>query len=166
VLAARRLRDLVWVVTAFTVAHTLTLTLSVLDAIPQVPEGGVEPMIAGSIVFVAVQNVFWPKASRGWMRLTVAFAFGLFHGLGYAGGLKEAMGGMSMDALGAGLGGFSVGVEAGHQLVVLPLFAGLYALRHALAGDAPRVELYGWVKRVGSGVISVAGVYYLVGAMR
>src|SRR5205807_1459282 len=82
----------------FTVAHTLTLALSVLNIVT-LGERVVEPMIAASIVFVAVQNVFWPRQSRGWTRLAVAFAFGLFHGLGFAGGLKEAMAGMPRAAL-------------------------------------------------------------------
>ena len=82
--------DLVKVVTAFTAAHTITLTLSVLGVV-RLGEHVVEPMIAASIVFVAVQNVAWPRSSRGWGRIAVAFAFGLFHGLGFAGGLQEAI---------------------------------------------------------------------------
>ena len=52
-------------VTAFTLAHTVTLTLSVLNVV-RLPSSVVEPMIAGSIVFVAATNVFWPERSRGW----------------------------------------------------------------------------------------------------
>src|SRR5205085_2683763 len=86
VLAVRSLWDLVKVITAFTAAHSITLTLSAFDLV-RLPSRVVEPIIAASIVFVALQNVFWPEQTRGWTRLTVAFFFGLFHGLGFAGGL-------------------------------------------------------------------------------
>ena len=86
------LRDLVKVVTAFTLAHTVTLTLSVLN-IFRLPTHIVEPMIAASIVF-------FPAQSRGWTRLAVATA----------------------------IVAFSIGVELGHQAVVLPLFFGLLRL--------------------------------------
>jgi diadenosine tetraphosphatase ApaH/serine/threonine PP2A family protein phosphatase len=51
------------------------------------PSINIEPAIAAGIVFVALQNVFWPESSRGRNRLAVAFFFGLFHGMGFAGGL-------------------------------------------------------------------------------
>ena len=82
-LAARSLWDLVKVVTAFSLAHTLTLVVSALDVF-RIPVYVVEPMIAASIVFVAVQNILWPNRSRGASRLLMAFLFGLFHGLGLA----------------------------------------------------------------------------------
>ena len=98
VLAAGRFWDLVKVVTAFTLAHTITLTLSVLNIVT-LRSAIVEPMIAASIICVAVQNIFWPERSTGWARLAIAFSFGLFHGLGFAGGLKDAMTGMPSVAL-------------------------------------------------------------------
>jgi hypothetical protein len=164
VLAAAKLWDLVKVVTAFTLAHTLTLTLSVLNVV-SLPGRVVEPMIAASIIFVALQNVFWPGGRTGWTRTAVAFAFGLFHGLGFAGDLKEAMAGMPHLGLGAALAGFSVGVEAGHQLVVLPLFAVLFAIRHHSPIRA-RGVLAGAILRYGSCAISIAGMFFLIRAMR
>lgn len=166
VLATTRLWELVKVVSAFTLAHTITLTLSVLDKLPSGVgiNRVVEPMIAASIVFVALQNVFWPRASKGSVRLAIAFGFGLFHGLGFAGGLKDAMTGMPGTALGAALGGFSIGVEIGHQIVVIPLFAALYAVRNFRA-PAPRVVLYRRVLQLGSIAISVGGAYFLVHAL-
>jgi hydrogenase/urease accessory protein HupE len=163
VLAAASLWDLVKVVSAFTLAHTLTLTLSVLNLV-SLPARVVEPMIAASIVFVALQNVLWPGRRTGWGRLAVAFAFGLFHGLGFAGGLKEAMAGMPGSALWAALGGFSAGVEAGHQVVVLPLFALMYAVRN-LGASRPRTALAETVLRYGSCAISLAGAWFLVRAV-
>lgn len=164
VLAASRLWDLVKVVTAFTLAHTLTLTLSVFNVVT-LSERIVEPMIAASIVFVAVQNIFWPNQARGWTRLAVAFAFGLFHGLGFAGGLKDAMGEMPSVALWAALMSFSIGVEIGHQVVVLPLFASIQAAKKWNA-EEPRMELAGRILKLGSCGISVAGVYFLIQAIR
>src|SRR5262249_20877507 len=74
VLAVVTLWDLVKVITAFTLAHSITLTLSVLNLV-RLSGKIVEPMIAASIVFVAAQNVFWPQRSRGASRLGVAFFF-------------------------------------------------------------------------------------------
>ena len=93
-LAVATLWDLVKVVSAFTLAHSLTLTLSVLNVV-RLPEQIVEPMIAASIVLVALENVIGPQRGRGAGRLLVAFFFGLFHGLGFAGGLLSAMEGMA-----------------------------------------------------------------------
>lgn len=169
VLAAVSLWDLVKVVSAFTLAHTITLLLSALDVV-RLPEWIVEPMIAASIVFVAGQNVLWPKQSRGWVRLAAAFFFGLFHGLGYAGGLLEAMEGMSGRTVLLAILAFSVGVELGHQVVVLPLFGLLKLTRRAMVADGnvhslahDRVSIL--TLRYGSALICVAGVYYFVAAV-
>ena len=164
VLAARGLWDLIKVVTAFTIAHTLTLTLSVLNVVT-LSERIVEPMIAASIVFVALQNLFWPKQARGWPRLAIAFAFGLFHGLGFAGGLKEAMSEMPVLALGLALAAFSIGVEIGHQVVVLPLFALLKMAREWRASE-DRAVLSTRILKIGSAAISIAGLYFLIQKIR
>lgn len=163
VLAATRLWDLVKVVTAFTLAHSLTLTLSVLNIVT-LSDRIVEPMIAASIVFVAVQNIFWPERNTGWARLAVAFGFGLFHGLGFAGGLKDAMSEMPSIALWLALVGFSLGVETGHQIVVLPLFSALQVTKR-LGAPEPRVWLMDRILRVGSAGIALGGIYYLFQAL-
>ena len=165
VLGAVTFRDLVKVVTAFTLAHTITLTLSVLNIV-RLPSHIVEPMIAGSIVFVAVANLLWPKRSRGWVRLATAFFFGLFHGLGFAGGLLDAMDGMSGVAVGVAIAAFSLGVELGHQMVVLPVFFGLKLARAARADDAGRERLSLAAMRAGSLLICVAGTIYLIAALK
>ena len=161
-LAISSLWDLVKVISAFTLAHTITLVLAVLDIV-RVPSGVVEPMIAASIVFVATQNLFWPERSRGGSRLSVAFLFGLFHGLGFAGGLLDAMSGMQAVSAAVALVAFSAGVEIGHQVVVLPVFGGLHLLRRASAGGARRE---GMVRRYGSVAVSLFGIMYLVAALR
>jgi hypothetical protein len=162
VLAVVTLWDLIKVISAFTLAHSITLTLSVLNMV-RLPGRVVEPMIAASIVFVALQNVFWPERSRGTSRLAIAFFFGLFHGLGFAGGLLDAMEGMAGLSVGLAIIAFSLGVEIGHQVVVLPLFGILKVLR-AQRGVAR--DLAGQLFRYGSVAISIAGMFYLVAALR
>jgi HupE / UreJ protein len=165
VLAVVSVLDLLKVVTAFTLAHTLTLTLAVLGIV-RLSNRIVEPMIAASIVFVAVQNLFCPTRTRGWTRLTIAFGFGLFHGLGFAGGLLSAMEGMAGVAIITAIAAFSVGVEIGHQIVALPLF-GVLKITRAFRGSAGDPEwIPRWIMRVGSSVICVAGLVYLVAALR
>jgi len=164
VLGASTLWDLVKVVTAFTIAHTITLTLATFNVV-HLPERVVEPLISASIVLVALQNVFWPEGTRGRGRLLVAFFFGLFHGLGFAGGLLEAMQGMQGVAVILALAAFSIGVETGHQMVVLPLFGGLSVAR-TVSAHADREKPWAVIQRVGSAAISVAGMFYLVIALR
>lgn len=165
VLAVRSLWELVKVVTAFTAAHSITLALSAFDLL-RLPSRVVEPMIAASIIFVALQNAFWPQQTRGWTRLAVAFFFGLFHGLGFAGGLLEAMQGMTTNSLALAIIGFSAGVELGHQVVVIPTFCALKLARgwrrETWQGER-RTALF---SRWGSVAISIAGATYLVAALR
>jgi hydrogenase/urease accessory protein HupE len=165
VLSVRSLWELVKVVSAFTLAHSITLALSAFDLF-RLPSSVVEPMIAASIIFVAVQNVFWPEQTRGWTRLAVAFFFGLFHGLGFAGGLLEAMQGMSSNSLLLAIVGFSVGVEFGHQVVVIPTFCALKFARGWRRIRPEREERALLIARVGSGAISIAGMVYLAAALR
>ena len=165
VLAVVSLMDLVKVVTAFTVAHTLTLTLATLDIV-RLSTRIVEPMIAASIVFVALQNLLSPARSRGWTRLAVAFGFGLFHGLGFAGGLLDAMEGMSGVTIVTAIAAFSLGVEIGHQLVALPLFSVMKILRSASLRAPDPARLPRWAMRAGSSAICAAGLVYFVAALR
>jgi hydrogenase/urease accessory protein HupE len=165
VLATRKLWDLLTVVTAFTVAHTITLALAAMNWI-HLPERVVEPMIAASIVFVALQNVFWPRQSRGWGRLAVAFFFGLFHGLGFAGGLLEAMQEMPVTSKLLAIAAFSLGVELGHQMIVLPLFTSLKLARQTRADADAKDRLSLVAQRLGSAAVSLAGMFYLFVALR
>lgn len=164
VLASTHLWDLVKVVTAFTVAHTLTLTLAALNLF-HLPERVVEPMIAASIIFVALQNIFWPKNSRGRARLAVAFFFGLFHGLGFAGGLLDAMQGMHGWTVLLAIVAFSIGVEVGHQVIVVPLFGLLKAARQARQDAAAKDRISLLAERYGSVLITVGGVFFLIFAL-
>ena len=111
---ALQLRPLLWQVTAFTVAHTITLALATLEIV-SVPVYIVEPLIAASIAYVGIENIFHRKPfSR--LRLGVVFGFGLLHGLGFASVLGDI--GLSPGHFLASLIAFNVGVELG-QLAIL-----------------------------------------------
>lgn len=164
VLAALSFWDLFKVVGTFTIAHGITLTLSVLNIV-RLPERIVEPMIAASIIYVALENAFFPQRSRSWTRLGAAFFFGLFHGLGFAGGLLEAMEGMPGVAIAVALVGFSVGVEIGHQIVVVPLYGILRTVRSAQKDEDARQRVFSRIRKFASMAITVAGVFYLAAAL-
>lgn len=108
-------RTLLIQVSAFTAAHTLTLALAVYNVV-SLPPSIVEPLIAASIAYVAVENIMTTqlKPWRAW----VVFGFGLLHGLGFAGALREV--GLPGEQLLAALASFNVGVELG-QLAVIAL---------------------------------------------
>lgn len=108
-------RSLLGQVTAFTLAHTVTLALATLDIV-SVPAAIVEPLIAASIVYVAVENIIGGKA--GWARLAVVFGFGLLHGLGFASVLGDV--GLPEGRFVISLVAFNIGVELG-QLSVIAL---------------------------------------------
>jgi hydrogenase/urease accessory protein HupE len=164
VLAVTSLLDLVKVVTAFTIAHTITLTLAVLRLV-HLPAHIVEPMIAASIVVVALQNIFWPRQTHGWSRLAIAFGFGLFHGLGFAGGLLDAMSELPAVAIALAITAFSIGVELGHQAVVIPIYGGLTLARRFRQESAETGLVHRFAMRYGSAAVCVAGCVYLVAAL-
>ncbi len=114
-LLSTRMAPLLWQVTAFTLAHSITLALSVYGVIALSP-AIVEPLIAASIVAVAVENIVTARL-HAW-RVFVVFAFGLLHGLGFAGVLTEI--GLPREDFVTGLVAFNVGVEGG-QLAVIAL---------------------------------------------
>jgi HupE / UreJ protein len=152
--------EMVKVIAAFTVAHSLTLGLCVFGLV-RLPTYIVEPVIALSIVFVALENVIRPQRAHSRVRLVVAFGFGLIHGLGFAGGLLDAMTGLPSVGIWIALVAFSLGVEIGHQVVVLPLFGVLSLSRQRISESR-----YSWLRRYGSIFVACGGAYYLVVAMR
>lgn len=112
-LLGAQLRPLVWQISAFTVAHATTLSLAVFDVV-SLPAGVVEPLIALSIVYVAVENLLTRRVTP-WRQMIV-FGFGLLHGLGFAGVLQEL--GLPGQERVLGLISFNVGIEAGQLLVI------------------------------------------------
>ena len=119
VIPFRRLRPLVLVVTAFTVAHSITLIASAFDLAP----GAlwfpplIETLIAASIVYMALENIVGPRWGLRWM---VAFGFGLVHGFGFSFALRETLQFAGSHLL-ASLVSFNVGVELGQLLVLVLL---------------------------------------------
>jgi hydrogenase/urease accessory protein HupE len=118
-LAAHSWRQLAWIVTSFTVAHSITIALTALELVRVAPIV-VEPIIAASIVYVAIENVVREEPRH---RLGVTFGFGLVHGLGFGSVLLDL--GIVGGELVPMLFGFNVGVEIGQLAIVLPLFAGV-----------------------------------------
>ena len=112
-LLSARLRPLVWQVTAFTVAHAVTLTLAAFDVVT-LPPRVVEPLIALSVAYVAIENVLTDRMTR-W-RPAVVFGFGLLHGLGFAGVLGEL--GLPEDERLLALLSFNAGIEVGQLAVI------------------------------------------------
>ena len=107
--------DVLRIVTAFTVAHSITLSLATLGYVT-LPSRVVESAIAASVVLAALNNVFPMFQGRRW---AVAFAFGLIHGFGFASVLADL--GLPQQALALALVGFNIGVEAG-QLAIVAVF--------------------------------------------
>jgi len=116
--------EVVTIVTAFTVAHSLTLSAATIGLI-RLPSRLVESAIAGSVVLAGVANLYPAIARRRWL---VAFAFGLVHGFGFAGVLADL--GLPPDSLLLSLVSFNVGVEIGQLAVVAGFLPLAYALRH------------------------------------
>jgi hydrogenase/urease accessory protein HupE len=113
-LLSRKLKEILWQVTAFTVAHTITLGLTIYGVVSLSPRI-VEPAIALSIVYVAVENVLTEKL-HAW-RVALVFCFGLLHGMGFAGVLREV--GLPRSEFLTGLLSFNAGVELGQLTVIL-----------------------------------------------
>jgi len=106
-------RPLLYQVTAFTIAHTITLGLS-LYGIISLPAGIVEPLIAASIVYVGIENILTPQL-KPW-RVLIVFGFGLLHGMGFAGVLTEI--GLPQEEFLNALISFNIGVELGQLTVI------------------------------------------------
>lgn len=116
-LLSTRLKPLLWQVTAFTVAHSVTLALAIYGIV-DLPSHIVEPLIALSIAYVAIENLATSKL-KPW-RPAVVFLFGLLHGMGFAGVLREL--GLPRDDFAEALVLFNVGVELGQLAVILIAF--------------------------------------------
>lgn len=143
------LGPLLWQVSAFTLAHTVTLALGALGLV-NVPASIVEPLIAASIAFIAIENIFSSKLHR-W-RPAVVFAFGLLHGLGFASVLQEF--GLPQDQFIPALVGFNVGVELGQLTVIALAFLAVGAWFRHKAWYRPGIAI------PASAVIACVGLYW------
>ena len=150
-LAGGSLVDVLKMVTAFTISHSLTLALAVLG-IFTLPGSIVEPIIAISIIVAAVENIRRDEPQKRWL---LAGAFGLIHGMGFAGVLADMN--LSGSSAATPLLGFNLGVEAGQVAVVLltmPLYYFIsrqdWNRKFRVAGSviAALVALYWTIERV------------------
>lgn len=147
------LRRLVMIVTAFTVGHSMTLSLAALNIVNP-PAWLVEPAIALSIVVIGVDNLLQRKGEGRDLRAWVAGVFGLVHGFGFANVLREF--GLPQEALGWSLFSFNVGVELGQLAVVVVVASALTVIRRRFpAANKPVVV-------GGSAVVIAAGAWWFV----
>ena len=148
------LRRLALIVTGFTVAHSVTLSLAALDLVNP-PARLVEPAIALSIIFVGADNLLVKRSDGARdLRAWIAFGFGFIHGFGFAGVLREM--GLPPRALGWSLFAFNVGVEIGQLLVVAAVATSLAALRSRSEAAGQRLAV------AGSVVVMAAGAFWFV----
>lgn len=120
-LLSLHMRPLLWQVTMFTLAHSITLSLSMMNII-SMPSNIVEPLIALSIAYIAIENIFAKDQDQKTRnsRLAIVFGFGLLHGLGFATMLADF--GMPDDAFTTALISFNVGVELGQLTIIVFAF--------------------------------------------
>ena len=118
-LLSTRITPLLWQVSAFTLAHCITLTLATFGLV-SLPAAWIEPLIALSIVYVGLEDMFTDKLSR-W-RAAIVFTFGLLHGLGFA-AVLSGLHSLQGSSLVVALLGFNVGVELGQVTVLAVAFA-------------------------------------------
>ena len=139
-LGCRKLKPMLLVITGFTIAHSVTLSLAALNLVT-ISSRIVEPAIAASIIFVAVEN--FRRSEKSWPRYALTCGFGLIHGFGFASALRESgLAGTGME-IARPLLAFNLGVEIGQLTVaaiLLPLLLGL--------------ERWPWFARNGTRVIS------------
>ncbi len=117
-LLSNKVKVILWQATAFTVAHSITLALS-MKSIIVAPNAVVEPIIALSILFVAIENMLLTEL-KPW-RILLVFLFGLIHGLGFASSLNEI--GLPRNQFALSIISFNVGVELGQISIILAVFA-------------------------------------------
>ena len=147
---SRKWKPVIYQVSVFTIAHTITLGLATLDLVAA-PSHVVEPIIAASIAVVAIENIFFPGYRH--VRLLVVFFFGLIHGLGFAGALSAFD--LDPTSLVIGLLGFNVGVEFGQLAVIALVFGATFWLTEEKAYRK-------WVVVPGSALIALMGIYWTI----
>jgi hydrogenase/urease accessory protein HupE len=152
ILAGGSFRRLLGIVSAFTLAHSITLSCTALGVATLSPRI-VEPMIAFSIVVVGVENLLTGKPKFA-HRVAMAFGFGFFHGFGFAGALTES--GLPQNAIAASLAAFNIGVELGQGLIVALAVPLLTYLHHR----SPALHLK--LVRAVAALIAIAGAVWFV----
>ena len=144
------LTSLLWQVTAFTLAHSITLGAAALGLVA-IPSSIVEPLIALSIVWIAIENCLFKQTTK-W-RPAIVFSFGLLHGLGFAAVLAEF--GLPKADLVTSLLAFNVGVELGQISIIILAFAATILMR-----KQPWFRT--WVQLPASIAIGLVGLYWFI----
>lgn len=116
-LLSKKVKIILWQATAFTVAHSITLAMS-MKGLVVAPSAVVEPIIALSILFVAIENLLLTEL-KPW-RILIVFMFGLIHGMGFASALNEI--GLPRNKFALSILSFNVGVEIGQVTVITAMF--------------------------------------------
>ena len=142
------LKQYLAIITSFTIAHSITLSLAVLGWV-SLPSKFVEAVIAFSICYVAVENIFRKEIKHRW---SITFLFGLIHGLGFASILREMA--IPKSHLAAALINFNVGIEFIQLLIVLLLLPVLTVIQ--------KQNFYGKTVQIGSIMITSLGAFWLV----
>lgn len=150
-LAARAVRQLVVALTAFTLAHSVSLAMVVIGGFHASPSI-VEPLIAASIAWVGIENLIGRQHGAGWF---VIFGFGLIHGFGFAGALVELGFGSSAIEMARALISFNLGVETGQLAVAAAMLPIIWTIRSRQVCQARLVPLC-------SVMIVMAGGYWLL----
>lgn len=148
---ATRVWPVVKIVTAFTVSHSVTLSLAALNIVT-LPTQWVEAAIAASIIYVAVENFFSRRVDGRWRD---TFFFGFIHGFGFASGLLEM--GVPQNAVLPALASFNIGVEIG-QLAIVLVFVPLLLAADKATGNKRSPQLV----YAGSAIIALFGAYWLL----
>jgi hydrogenase/urease accessory protein HupE len=151
-LASRRARELVAALTAFTIAHSITLGMAAIGAV-RLPPAVVEPLIAASIAWIGLETLM--RNRRPGVRWMVVFAFGLVHGFGFAEALADLGRWSSTSDIVVTLVSFNAGVEAGQLAVAAALLPMVWLVRSRPAWNARLVP-------VCSALIACSGGYWLI----
>jgi hydrogenase/urease accessory protein HupE len=151
ILWATRVWPVVKIVTAFTISHSITLSLAALDIVT-LPTMLTESAIAASIIYVAVENYFSRDTDKRWRD---TFFFGFIHGFGFASGLKELN--VQQQTIVPALASFNIGVEIGQIAIVLLLMPILLFIDRWTGGKRDEKLVYGL-----SALIALAGTYWLL----
>ena len=157
-LLSPKLKPVLWQATAFTIAHTITLGLSMYKIIVP-PAAIVEPVIAISIMYVALENIFSPTLKKS--RIGIVFLFGLIHGMGFASALSAI--GLPENAYFTSLIMFNLGVELGQLTVIIAAFIIFKKIWMPVAGkfvEHPSYRKYVVVPV--SSVIAVIAFYWTI----
>lgn len=151
ILWANRIWPVVKIVTAFTISHSITLSLAALN-IFTLPSTLTESLIAVSIIYVAAENFFSRDVDKRWRD---TFLFGFIHGFGFASALTEM--GVPQNAVVPALAAFNIGVELGQIAIVLAVIPALLFIDRHTKGERHDKLVY-----AGSALIALAGAYWLL----